>query len=92
MTVMQEVRMSSESADTAETGEVVMESRSIAKLVMVECPGFASVKFDAATGLCSTEFSSGCNDSGMTVECLPSDGGSYMIFPSQLAIFSHRQQ
>jgi hypothetical protein len=82
MTVMQEVRMSSESADTAETGEVVMESRSIAKLVMVECPGFASVKFDAATGLCSTEFSSGCNDSGMTVECLPSDGGSYMIFPS----------
>jgi len=48
---------------------------------MVECPGFATVKFDGPTGLCSAEFGTG----DTTVECLPSDGGSYTIFPGDRA-------
>jgi len=44
---------------------------------MVECPGFARIKFDGPSGLCSCEFGS----VGTTVECVPDDGGSYTIFP-----------
>jgi len=52
------------------------QSRKI-RQVMVECPGFATVKFDTPSGLCSSEFGS----SGTTVECHPGNGGSYTIFP-----------
>lgn len=48
---------------------------------MVECAGFAAVKFDAACGLCSCELGRG----GTTVECLPADGGSYAVFPGGAA-------
>lgn len=50
----------------------------ITKLILVECKGFATVRFDSESGLCTTEFGS----SGATVDCLPIDGGSYAIFPS----------
>jgi hypothetical protein len=48
------------------------------KYILVECPGFATVRFDNESGLCTTEFGL----SGPTVDCLPSDGGSYTIYPS----------
>jgi len=50
----------------------------VTKLILVECKGFATVRFDSESGLCTTEFGS----SGATVDCLPIDGGSYAIFPS----------
>jgi len=59
------------------TGEVLLQQSRIVRQVMVECPGFATVKFDGPSGLCSAEFGSG----GTTVECLPGNGGSYTIFP-----------
>jgi len=63
------------------SGEVLRLPSRIIRQVMVECPGFATVKFDGPTGLCSAEFGTG----GTTVECLPSDGGSYTVFPGERA-------
>lgn len=45
----------------------------VVKFVLVECPGYASVKFDSASGLCSTEFGSGC-----VVDCMIE--GRYDVF------------
>ena len=50
----------------------------LTKLVLVEAPGFATVRHDGDTGLCTTEFGA----SGATIDCLPIDGGSYAIFPA----------
>jgi len=58
-------------------GEVLLEQSRIIRQVMVECRGFATVKFDSSSGLCSAEFGS----AGTTVECLPGDGGTYAVFP-----------
>jgi len=63
--------------DVCPAGEVVMEQSRIMRQVMVECPGFATIKFDRPSGLCSCDFGSG----GTLVECLPNDGGSYTVFP-----------
>jgi len=59
------------------TGEVIQRQSSSIREVLVECPGFAKVKFDGTSGLCSTQFGS----VGTMVECLPRDGGSYTVFP-----------
>jgi len=54
-----------------------MKQSRVVRQVTVECPGFATVKFDSPSGLCNCEFGT----DGTVVECLPSDGGSYTIFP-----------
>jgi hypothetical protein len=59
----------------SDVSETINES--FVKLVLVECVGFATVRFDGESGLCTTEFGS----SGATIDCLPIDGGSYAIFP-----------
>ena len=38
-------------------------------MISIECPGFASVKFDCASGRCDTEFGN-----GSVIECLPTGG------------------
>lgn len=53
--------------------ETETNKASVAKFVLVECPGYASVKFDSASGLCSTEFGSGC-----VVDCMME--GRYDVF------------
>jgi len=58
-------------------GEVLVERSRVVGQVMVECPGFATVKFDGPSGLCSAQFGSG----GTTVDCSPGDGGAYAVFP-----------
>jgi len=58
-------------------GEVFREQSRVVQQVMVECSGFATVKFDVASGLCTCQFGSG----GTTVECHPGNGASYTVFP-----------
>jgi len=60
-------------------GEVLVSESRVVGQVMVECPGFATVKFDRPSGLCSAEFSA----AETTVECLPGDGGTYTVFPGR---------
>lgn len=58
-------------------GEVLRQQSRVVQQVMVECPGFATVKFDAPSQLCSCELGA----DGTTVECHPDSGASYTIFP-----------
>ena len=61
----------------ARVGEVLLQQSRVVRQVVVECRGFATVKFDGSSGLCCAEFGS----AGATVECFPGDGGTYAVYP-----------
>lgn len=89
-TFLTEVKVNVPSDQSEETGEVAEVETKQIRLVQVECPGFATLRFDTETSECSTEFGTGTIVNTFidgSYDVYHSDGGHLRIAADGMGIY-----